>query len=126
MASSQRLALLRTALAFDGASAVREIAAQAICDLALSRCICPHHLLLCCICDSMLLDAHALVCSYAALTQCHQDGTELSMSAEKDPLTSHSESPVQVLSLSHALWLWPGVGILLRAKHCHGRAQSRS
>jgi len=38
VASSQRLALLRTALAFDSAPQVREIAAQAVCDLALLRC----------------------------------------------------------------------------------------
>ena len=40
VASSQRLALLRTALAFDSAPAVREAAAEALCDLALLRCHC--------------------------------------------------------------------------------------
>ncbi len=38
VASSQRLALLRTALVFDSAPQVQEIAAQAVCDLALLRC----------------------------------------------------------------------------------------
>lgn len=38
VASSQHLALLRTALAFDSAPEVREVAAQAVCDLALLRC----------------------------------------------------------------------------------------
>ena len=37
-ASIQRLALLRTALSFDSAPQVREMAAQALCDLALLRC----------------------------------------------------------------------------------------
>lgn len=41
VASSQRLALLRTALALDSAPAVREAAAEAVCDLALLRCHCP-------------------------------------------------------------------------------------
>lgn len=36
--SSQRLALLRTALSFDSAPQVQEMAAQALCDLALLRC----------------------------------------------------------------------------------------
>ena len=40
-APSQRLALLRTALAFDGAAAVQDVAAQALCDLALIRCSVP-------------------------------------------------------------------------------------
>ena len=35
---SQRLALLRTALSFDSAPQVQEMAAQALCDLALLRC----------------------------------------------------------------------------------------
>ena len=39
VASSQRLALLRTALAFDSVPAVREVAAEAVSDLALSRCM---------------------------------------------------------------------------------------
>ena len=39
VASSQRLALLRTALAFDSAAPVKEMAARALCDLALVRCI---------------------------------------------------------------------------------------
>lgn len=39
IASSQRLALLRTALAFDSADSVKEMAARALCDLALVRCI---------------------------------------------------------------------------------------
>ena len=39
-ASSQRLALLRTALAFDSSPVVRGAAAEAVCDLALSRCDC--------------------------------------------------------------------------------------
>ena len=38
VASSQRLALLRTALAFDCAAPVKQMAAQALCDLALIRC----------------------------------------------------------------------------------------
>ena len=39
VASSQRLALLRTALAFDCAAPVKQMAAQALCDLALIRYI---------------------------------------------------------------------------------------
>ena len=35
---SQRLALLRSALLFDSALVVQETAAQALCDLALTRC----------------------------------------------------------------------------------------
>lgn len=39
---SQRLALLRTALIFDSAPQVQEIAAQALCDLVLIRCCSCH------------------------------------------------------------------------------------
>ena len=42
-ACSQRLALLRTALAVDSAPCVQEVAAQALCDLALLRCR-PYHM----------------------------------------------------------------------------------